>query len=76
MLIRKREVFMIGLIFLIIGFMLGMLIGVYKTLNQCIEIGIKILKLNKIEINVNKEIILEAITSHKGALESWLNITE
>lgn len=76
MLIRKREVFMIGLIFLIIGFMLGAMILVYATIDKCVEIGIKILKLNKIEVNVNKDIIIGAITSHKGALGTWLNITE
>ena len=72
---KKREIFLISIIFLIVGFLIGLMIGEYKSLDWCIEKGMKILELNKIEINVDKSLIISAINSHRGAVGGWLNLT-
>lgn len=69
----KIKLIFIILIFFIIGFGLGFSYGIKKGVNWTIDIGINFLKAKGIEIDVNENMLKQAIFNYKEQIGTCFN---
>lgn len=61
-----RKAIVIAIIFGILGLIIGFVVGQAQAISFCVETGLKVLELNNISIEVNKELIKTAFFQYKN----------
>ena len=67
---------MLCIIFLLIGYIIGWSMGYSSALGWCVERGMAILRLNKIEIDVPEGLIQAALFRYKGHIDKMFPLNK
>lgn len=70
----KKELIAIGIIAGLVGFIVGYSIGYTQGLNFCIGVGMKFLKTEGIELNINKELLMSLIFQYQSKIGEFVNL--
>ena len=65
----------LGIIFLLIGYSIGVEKSKFQELNWCVEQGIKMLKIQGYEVNLNGALITAGIRQYRERFQTIINET-